>query len=111
MWKELGLDLSAHDALLSALGQGYKDIFMTQENRPKAMDYFDFVVSQVHGLRVKELLDERAKGHKVIGSFCVFVPEEIVCAADATLVGLCTGADFATDEVEKLLPSKINNLK
>jgi len=104
MWKNLGLNLEAHDALLAALGQGYKDIFMTQEKRPKGMQYFDFVVSQVHGLRVKELLDEKAAGRKVIGSFCVFVPEEIVRAADATLVGLCTGADFATEEVEKLLP-------
>jgi benzoyl-CoA reductase/2-hydroxyglutaryl-CoA dehydratase subunit BcrC/BadD/HgdB len=104
MWKNLGLNLEAHDALLAALGQAYKDIFMTQENRPKGMQYFDFVVSQVHGLRVKELMDEKAAGRKVIGSFCVFVPEEIVRAADATLVGLCTGADFATEEVEKLLP-------
>jgi benzoyl-CoA reductase/2-hydroxyglutaryl-CoA dehydratase subunit BcrC/BadD/HgdB len=104
MWKSLGLDLAAHDALLAVLGQGYKDIFMTQEGRPKGMEYFDFVISQVHGLRVKELMDEKAAGRKVIGSFCVFVPEEIVRAADATLVGLCTGADFATEEVEKLLP-------
>jgi benzoyl-CoA reductase/2-hydroxyglutaryl-CoA dehydratase subunit BcrC/BadD/HgdB len=104
MWKSLGLDLAAHDALLAALGQGYKDVFMTQEGRPKAMEYFDFVISQVHGLRIKELMDEKAAGKKVIGSFCVFVPEEIVRAADATLVGLCTGADFAMEEVEKLLP-------
>jgi benzoyl-CoA reductase/2-hydroxyglutaryl-CoA dehydratase subunit BcrC/BadD/HgdB len=104
MWKNLGLNLEAHDALLAVLGKGYKDIFMTQENRPKGMQYFDFVISEVHGLRVKELLDEKAAGRKVIGSFCVFVPEEIVRAADATLVGLCTGADFATEEVEKLLP-------
>jgi benzoyl-CoA reductase/2-hydroxyglutaryl-CoA dehydratase subunit BcrC/BadD/HgdB len=104
MWESLGLDLPAHDALLEVLGKGYKDIFMTQENRPKGMSYFDFVISEVHGLRVKKLLDEKAAGRKVIGSFCVFVPEEIVRAADATLVGLCTGADFATEEVEKLLP-------
>ncbi len=104
MWRDLGLDLVAHDALLEALGKGYKEIFMTQENRPKGMQYFDFVVSQVHGLRVKELQDEKKAGRKVIGSFCVFVPEEIVRAADATLVGLCTGADFATEEVEKYLP-------
>jgi len=104
MWESLGLNLPTHDALLAVLGKGYKDIFMTQENRPKAMEYFDFVISQVHGLRVKELMDEKAAGRKVIGSCCVFVPEEIVRAADATLVGLCTGADFATEEVEKLLP-------
>ncbi|RLB39456.1 MAG: 2-hydroxyacyl-CoA dehydratase [Deltaproteobacteria bacterium] len=104
MWKALGLDLAAHDALLDVLGKGYKDIYMEQENRPAGMKYFDFVISQVHGLRIKELLDGKAKGRKVIGAFCVFVPEEIVLAADAVMVGLCTGADFATDEVERVLP-------
>ncbi len=104
MWKNLGLDLTAHDALLEVLGKGYQDIYLAQKDRPEGMGYFDFVVSEVHGLRIKELLDEKAAGRKVIGSFCVFVPEEIVRAADATLVGLCTGADFAMEEVEKLLP-------
>ena len=104
MWEGLGLDLGAHDALLGVLGKGYTDIYLAQQNRPEGMAYFDFVMSEVHGLRIKELLDEKAAGRKVIGSFCVFVPEEIVRAADATLVGLCTGADFATEEVEKLLP-------
>jgi benzoyl-CoA reductase/2-hydroxyglutaryl-CoA dehydratase subunit BcrC/BadD/HgdB len=104
MWADLGLNLTAHDGLLEVLGKGYKDIYMTQETRPKGMEYFDFVIREVHGLRVKELMDEKAAGRKVIGSFCVFVPEEIVRAADATLVGLCTGADVATQEVEKFLP-------
>jgi benzoyl-CoA reductase/2-hydroxyglutaryl-CoA dehydratase subunit BcrC/BadD/HgdB len=104
MWKSLGLDLQAHDTLLEVLGQGYQDIYLGQKNRPEGMGYFDFVMSEVHGLRIKELLNEKGAGRKVIGSFCVFVPEEIVRAADATLVGLCTGADFATEEVEKLLP-------
>lgn len=104
MWKELGLDLEAHDALLSVLGNGYKDIYMSQKNRPEGMGYFDFVMSEVHGLRIKELMDEKAQGRKIIGSYCVFVPEEIVLAANATLVGLCSGADFAIEEVEKYLP-------
>ena len=104
MWKELGLDLAAHDMLLEVLGKGYQDIYLAQKDRPEGMGYFDFVLSEVHGLRIKELMDEKAAGRKVIGSFCVFVPEEIVRAADATLVGLCTGADFAMEEVEKVLP-------
>ncbi|MDQ7781633.1 MAG: double-cubane-cluster-containing anaerobic reductase [Desulfomonilaceae bacterium] len=104
MWSELGLDLEAHDALLQVLGKGYQDIYMSQSGRAAGMEYFNFVMSEVHGLRVKELLDGKKEGRKVIGSFCVFVPEEIVRAADAVLVGLCTGADFAMEEVEKLLP-------
>jgi benzoyl-CoA reductase/2-hydroxyglutaryl-CoA dehydratase subunit BcrC/BadD/HgdB len=104
MWADLGLDLAAHDALLSVLGKAYQDIYLAQKNRPEGMGYFDFVMSEVHGLRIKELLDEKAAGRKIIGSYCVFVPEEIVLAANATLVGLCSGADFATEDVEKLLP-------
>jgi benzoyl-CoA reductase/2-hydroxyglutaryl-CoA dehydratase subunit BcrC/BadD/HgdB len=104
MWADLGMDLAAHDALLEVLGKGYQDIYLAQKDRPMGMGYFDFVMSEVHGLRIKELINEKKAGRKVIGSFCVFVPEEIVRAADATLVGLCTGADFATEEVEKILP-------
>ncbi|MCF8038589.1 MAG: 2-hydroxyacyl-CoA dehydratase family protein [Desulfohalobiaceae bacterium] len=104
MWEQLGLDLQSHDALLGVLGQSYKDIYLTQKNRPEGMSYFDFVMSEVHGLRIKELLDEKAEGRKIIGSYCVFVPEEIALAAKATLVGLCSGADFAMEEVDKILP-------
>jgi len=104
MWADLGLDLDAHDALLGVLGKAYQDIYLSQKSRPEAMGYFDFVMSEVHGLRIKELLDEKAAGRKIVGSYCVFVPEEIVLAANATLVGLCSGADFATEDVEKLLP-------
>lgn len=104
MWKDLELDLNAHDVLLGVLGNAYRDIFLSQKNRPEGMAYFDFVMSEVHGLRIKELVDEKQAGRKIIGSYCVFVPEEIVLAANASLVGLCSGADFAMEEVEKLLP-------
>jgi benzoyl-CoA reductase/2-hydroxyglutaryl-CoA dehydratase subunit BcrC/BadD/HgdB len=77
---------------------------MSQINRPKGMGYFDFVMSEVHGLRIRELLDEKTAGRKIVGAYCVFVPEEIVLAANSTLVGLCSGADFATEEVERYLP-------
>ena len=104
MWAGLGLDLAAHDALLAVLGQGYQQLFLSQRNRPAAMSYFDFVMSEVHGLRVRELLNAKAEGRKVVGAFCLFVPEEIVLAANGVMVGLCTGADFATEQVEALLP-------
>lgn len=104
MWANLGLDLEAHDGLMSVLGNAYQGTFLSQSNRPQGMGYFDFVISEVHGLRIKELQSEKKLGRKVIGSFCTFVPEEIVRAADATLVGLCTGAEVATEKVDELLP-------
>ncbi len=83
MWTELGLDLEKHDALLQVLAQAYNDIFTTQKNRTQTMSYFDFVMGEVHGLRIRELLDEKKAGRKIIGSYCVFVPEEIALAARA----------------------------
>ncbi|MBU4581546.1 MAG: 2-hydroxyacyl-CoA dehydratase family protein [Proteobacteria bacterium] len=104
MWSELGLDLKGHDALLSVLGGAYTDIFLSQKNRPEGMKYFDFVMSEVHGLRIKELMDAKAQGRKVIGSYCVFVPEELILAVDGVSVGLCAGAEFNFEGAEAVLP-------
>lgn len=104
MWEELGLDLEMHDALLTAIPQMYQSAYLTQENRPEGMAYFDFVLSEIHGLRIKELDDFRKQGGKVVGTFCLYVPEEIVRAYGAWCVGLCAGAEFAYDEVERIMP-------
>jgi benzoyl-CoA reductase/2-hydroxyglutaryl-CoA dehydratase subunit BcrC/BadD/HgdB len=104
MWTELGLDLAGHDALLGVLGGAYTDIFLSQKNRPEGMKYFDFVMSEVHGLRIQELMDAKAQGRKVIGSYCVFVPEELILAVDGVSVGLCAGAEFNSEGAETVLP-------
>ena len=104
MWQDLGLDLKSHDALLAVLGKAYTDIFLAQKNRPEGMKYFDFVMSEVHGLRIKEIVDARAQGKVVVGSYCVFVPEELVLAVDGVAVGLCAGAEFGFEAAETLLP-------
>jgi benzoyl-CoA reductase/2-hydroxyglutaryl-CoA dehydratase subunit BcrC/BadD/HgdB len=104
MWDKLNLDLTAHEGLLQVLGKFYGDIYLTQEGRLKGMEYLDFVLSEVHGLRIKEIQEAKAQGRKVLGTFCVFVPEELVLAADAVCVGLCAGAEIGKEAAEKILP-------
>lgn len=104
MWRDLGLDIAAHDGLLEVLGGAYKDIYLSQGNRPKGTEYLDFVLSEIHGLRIQELVEAKAQGKKVIGSFCLYVPEELALAVDGISVGLCAGADVGTKEAEKVLP-------
>jgi benzoyl-CoA reductase/2-hydroxyglutaryl-CoA dehydratase subunit BcrC/BadD/HgdB len=104
MWEKLDLDLPAHDGLLEVLGKFYGDIYMSQDGRLKGMEYLDFVLSEVHGLRIKELQDAKAEGKKVVGTFCVFVPEELTLAANAVQVGLCAGAEVGQEAAEKLVP-------
>ena len=104
MWEKLNLDLQAHEGLLAVLGKFYGDIYLSQDKRLKGMEYLDFVLSEVHGLRIKELQEAKAQGRKIVGTFCVFVPEEIVLAADAVCVGLCAGAEIGKEAAEKILP-------
>jgi benzoyl-CoA reductase/2-hydroxyglutaryl-CoA dehydratase subunit BcrC/BadD/HgdB len=107
MWKNLGMDIEKHNQLLNGLGQYYTTAVLSQKNRPKGMGYFDFVVSEIHGLRVKELDDLRKAGKKVVGAFCIYAPEELAYAADATMVGLCGGADFSVPDAEAVLPRNL----
>jgi benzoyl-CoA reductase/2-hydroxyglutaryl-CoA dehydratase subunit BcrC/BadD/HgdB len=104
MWRNLGLNLENHAGLLSVLSEGYKNIYLSQKGRPKGMEYFDFVISEVHGLRIKEIADAKQAGRKVVGTFCVYVPEEIVLAADGGCIGLCAGAEVGSGEAEKFIP-------
>ncbi|MRS11806.1 MAG: 2-hydroxyacyl-CoA dehydratase [Actinobacteria bacterium] len=104
MWQDLGMNLRAHCALLGAIPVMYQNAYLSQQNRPEGMSYFDFVVSEIHGLRIKELVDHKAAGGKVVGTFCLYVPEEIIRALGAIDVGLCAGAEWGYNEVEKVLP-------
>lgn len=107
LWKSLKMDLVKHDELCAVLPEMYGSIYLTQENRPVGMDYFNFVISEVHGLRIQELDSHRKQGGKVLGTFCVFVPDEVVLAANAISVGLCAGSQFWVPDGEKLLPKNM----
>ena len=107
VWKELGLDLPRHDELLKSIGGAYNNIIASQPNRPEAMAYFDNAVAVAHCARIKELIDSKSKGGKVIGTFCIYVPEEIALAAGVTPVALCGGTQFSIQYAEVLFPRDI----
>ncbi|WP_142414111.1 double-cubane-cluster-containing anaerobic reductase [Hathewaya massiliensis] len=107
MWKNLNVDLEKHDQLCAILPELYGSVYMQQENRPEGMNYFNFVVSEVHGLRIQELEDAKKQGKKVVGTFCVFVPDEIILATNAVSVGLCAGSQFWIEGGEKVLPKNL----
>lgn len=107
MWASLGMDLEKHDVLCEVLPQLYGGVYLNQENRPEGMNYYNFVVSEVHGLRIQELNDHRKQGGKVVGTFCVFVPDELILASGAIGVGLCGGSQFWIEDGEKVLPRNI----
>lgn len=107
LWSDLGVNLAKHDQLCAILPEMYSSVYLGQENRPEAMNYFNFVIAEVHGLRIQEINEHRDKGGKVVGTFCLFVPDEIILAADAIGVGLCAGSQFWVEDGEKVLPRNL----
>lgn len=105
MWEDLGMDVELHDQLCAVLPQAFGDVFLSQENRPEGMDYYNMVVADIHGIRPAELIEHQKKGGKVFGTFCVYVPDEIIFAADAIATGLCGGSQFWVPGGEKVLPT------
>jgi benzoyl-CoA reductase/2-hydroxyglutaryl-CoA dehydratase subunit BcrC/BadD/HgdB len=105
MWSDLGMNLELHDQLCEVLPQAFGDVFLSQENRPESMDYYNMVVADIHGIRPAELIEHQKKGGKVFGTFCIYVPDEIIFAADAIATGLCGGSQFWVPGGEKVLPT------
>lgn len=107
MWKSLNMDLDKHDILCDALPESFGEIYLTQKDRPESMNYFNYALAEVHGARIQELQESKKDGKKVVGTFCVFVPDEVIFATDTIGVGLCSGSQFWIEDGEKVLPRNL----
>jgi len=107
MWAELDMDVARFDKARQMLGEIYGKMFLSQPNRPAGMVYFDNMISEIFGGRIKEMLAVKQEGRPVVGTFCVYIPEEIVVAAGGVCVGLCGGSQGSIPDAEKILPRNI----
>jgi len=107
LWQELGMDVPRFDKARQMLGSAYASIYLSQQNRPAGMAYFDNMVAEIHGGRVQELMAAKKEGRPVVGTFCVYIPEEVVVAAGGICVGLCGGSQGSIPDAEKILPRNI----
>ena len=107
MWKELGLDVELHKAILADLDKKFEAYVLSQKNRPGKMGYFDDVILGAHGARVAEIIEHKKRGRKFIGTFCIYVPEEIVLALDVIPVALCGGTALSIPYAERTFPRNI----
>ena len=62
MWTDLDMDLETHDQLCAVLPAAFGDTYLSQENRPENMAFYDFVVSEIHGVRPAELIELQKEG-------------------------------------------------
>ena len=102
-----GLDTSLHEELIAFLGKKYEDLIAGRPNRPVGMEYFDRAVHNSHRGRICEIREARQNGAKMIGTFCIYVPDEIVLAAGGIPVALCGGTSFSVPYAERRFPRDI----
>ncbi len=105
LWSNLGMDLETHDLLCAALPAAFGDVFLSQNNRPEGMAFWDMVAADIHGIRPAELVEAQKAGQKVFGTFCVYVPDEVVIACKGIVTGLCGGSQFWVPDGEKAIPA------
>jgi benzoyl-CoA reductase/2-hydroxyglutaryl-CoA dehydratase subunit BcrC/BadD/HgdB len=104
LWAELGLDVELHSRILASIEAQYRKQVESRPDRPAAMAYFDGVIHGSHGARVREIRGKQAAGEKFVGTFCVFVPEEIILALGAIPVALCGGTAASIPYAEQHFP-------
>jgi benzoyl-CoA reductase/2-hydroxyglutaryl-CoA dehydratase subunit BcrC/BadD/HgdB len=107
MWQDIGLDVPLHKELLESINKSFNATVGAQKNRPQGMKYFDQVLHESHSGRVAELIENKAKGNKTVGTFCIYVPDEIVMAVDLIPMPLCGGTQFSIPYAEKTFPRDI----
>ncbi|UCE06817.1 MAG: hypothetical protein JSW07_01885 [bacterium] len=107
MWQDLGMNLELHDEFLKNLSNQHKKTHLSQKNRPKTMERFDHSFHASHTRRVAEILEYRKGGGKSIGTFCIYVPDEIALAADVLPIPLCGGSGWSVNYADKMFPRDI----
>lgn len=107
MWQELGMNLELHDQLLENLNSLHAKTHLSQKNRPKAMARFDHSFHASHASRVAEIREYRKNGGKSIGTFCIYIPDEIALAAGVLPIPLCGGSNWSVNYADKMFPRDI----
>ena len=69
----------------------------------KSLDY----VKDAYKARIDQLTDSGEAGLKIVGTFCLFVPDEIIFAAGADRIVLCGGKNDTVPIAEQYLPRNV----
>lgn len=69
----------------------------------KTLDY----IKNLYNARICQLTEEKKNGKKIVGTLCLFVPDEIIFAAGADRIILCGGKTDTISIAEQYLPRNI----
>jgi len=107
LYEELGMDVARHEEMVAAIHDSFARRVLSQNSRPEGMAYFDSLVEAAHSSRVQEVVEHKTAGGAFIGTFCIYVPDEIAWALGVLPLALCGGTGFTVPWAEGRLPRDI----
>jgi benzoyl-CoA reductase/2-hydroxyglutaryl-CoA dehydratase subunit BcrC/BadD/HgdB len=72
----------------------------------QSFESLDFIQNS-YNKRISRIVEEREVGTKIVGTFCLFVPDEIIFAAGADRIILCGGKNETISVAEEYLPRNL----
>ncbi len=82
---------------------GVADIADEIEIKKKSLSYF----KEAYPARINQIIESKRAGKKIVGTLCLFVPDEIIYASGADRVILCGGRGGTIPVAEEYLPRNI----
>lgn len=92
VWTQMYIDLEDPDLLAKELPDNYRKYFKADEDRPEMMKYFDAIMAEFGASLLQRMMDFRIKGGKVVGTYCAHIPNDLIYAAGALPIGLCSAS-------------------
>jgi benzoyl-CoA reductase/2-hydroxyglutaryl-CoA dehydratase subunit BcrC/BadD/HgdB len=80
------------------------DYLRRNNNNHRELEYFYHGFMNLHSGMIEELQKEKNKGKKIVGVYCNFVPIELILAAGAIPIRMCTGFSDTILAAEEVLP-------
>ena len=80
------------------------DYLLKRNSGIENLNYFYKIYRELYGNRAKEILEHKKKGKKIVGVICNFIPLELILAADAIPIRICTGFQDPILIAEEILP-------
>lgn len=91
----------------SLSNQCLRNLELLKKVRPRAniLSYYEKILTT--DFRTKEIKNLSEQKKKIIGTFCIFVPEELIYACGAIPIRLCAGTYDTISPAEEVLPRDI----
>jgi len=103
----LSFVIAENQSYFAVTGKDY-NILITNINLEKMQQFtsLDYIKNS-YNARISQIAEERKMGKKIVGTFCLFVPDEIILAAGADRIILCGGKNDTVSIAEQYLPRNI----